>query len=75
MRFARSLTAFDFPIGRIGTEPGAKESTGYPLVDAAMRQINGTGYMHNRLRMVTASFLMKDLGVDWRWASAISRII
>jgi deoxyribodipyrimidine photo-lyase len=41
--------------------------TGYPLVDAAMRQLNTTGYMHNRLRMVTASFLVKHLRVDWRW--------
>ncbi len=41
--------------------------TGYPLVDAAMLQINQTGYMHNRLRMVVASFLVKDLGIDWRW--------
>ncbi|MCX7276053.1 MAG: deoxyribodipyrimidine photo-lyase [Burkholderiales bacterium] len=41
--------------------------TGYPLVDAAMAQINQTGYMHNRLRMVVASFLVKDLGLDWRW--------
>ena len=40
--------------------------TGYPLVDAAMAQLNQTGYMHNRLRMVTASFLCKDLGIDWR---------
>ena len=40
--------------------------TGYPLVDAAMRQLNQTGYMHNRLRMVVASFLTKDLGIDWR---------
>ncbi len=40
--------------------------TGYPLVDAAMRQLNQSGYMHNRLRMVVASFLTKDLGVDWR---------
>jgi deoxyribodipyrimidine photo-lyase len=40
--------------------------TGYPLVDAAMRQLDTTGYMHNRLRMVTASFLTKDLGIDWR---------
>ena len=40
--------------------------TGYPLVDAAMAQINLTGYMHNRLRMVVASFLTKDLGIDWR---------
>jgi deoxyribodipyrimidine photo-lyase len=41
--------------------------TGYPIVDAAMRQLNETGYMHNRLRMVVASFLTKDLGLDWRW--------
>jgi deoxyribodipyrimidine photo-lyase len=40
--------------------------TGYPLVDAAMHQLNQTGYMHNRLRMVVASFLTKDLGLDWR---------
>jgi deoxyribodipyrimidine photo-lyase len=41
--------------------------TGYPLIDAAMRQINQTGFMHNRLRMVAASFLVKDLLIDWRW--------
>ncbi|MDQ9171258.1 deoxyribodipyrimidine photo-lyase [Oxalobacteraceae bacterium R-40] len=41
--------------------------TGYPLVDAAMLQLNRTGFMHNRLRMLTASFLVKDLGTDWRW--------
>jgi len=41
--------------------------TGYPIVDAAMRQLNQTGYMHNRLRMIAASFLVKDLLVDWRW--------
>jgi deoxyribodipyrimidine photo-lyase len=44
--------------------------TGYPLVDAAMRQINSSGYMHNRLRMVAASFLTKDLGLDWRRGEA-----
>jgi deoxyribodipyrimidine photo-lyase len=44
--------------------------TGYPLVDAAMAQINQSGYMHNRLRMVVASFLVKDLGIDWRWGEA-----
>lgn len=44
--------------------------TGYPLVDAAMRQLNTSGYMHNRLRMVTASFLVKDLGIDWRRGEA-----
>ena len=41
-------------------------STGYPIVDAAMRQLNATGWMHNRLRMITASFLVKDLLIDWR---------
>ncbi|HMV53404.1 MAG TPA: deoxyribodipyrimidine photo-lyase [Rhodocyclaceae bacterium] len=44
--------------------------TGYPLVDAAMRQLDATGYMHNRLRMVAASFLVKDLGIDWRQGEA-----
>ncbi|MGI4859384.1 MAG: cryptochrome/photolyase family protein, partial [Janthinobacterium lividum] len=44
--------------------------TGYPLVDAAMRQINRTGFMHNRMRMVTATFLCKDLGIDWRRGEA-----
>lgn len=47
-----------------------KGETGYPLVDAAMRQINDSGYMHNRLRMVAASFLSKDLGLDWRRGEA-----
>ena len=42
-------------------------ATGYPLVDAGMRELNGTGYMHNRVRMVVASFLSKDLLIDWRW--------
>jgi deoxyribodipyrimidine photo-lyase len=41
-------------------------ATGYPIVDAAMRQLSATGYMHNRLRMIAASFLVKDLLVDWR---------
>jgi deoxyribodipyrimidine photo-lyase len=44
--------------------------TGYPLVDAAMLQLNRTGYMHNRLRMVTACFLIKDLGISWQRGEA-----
>ena len=44
--------------------------TGYPMVDAGMRQLNATGYMHNRVRMVTASFLCKHLLIDWRWGEA-----
>ena len=41
--------------------------TGYPVVDAAMRQLHNTGWMHNRARMIVASFLTKDLLIDWRW--------
>ncbi|WP_341841340.1 deoxyribodipyrimidine photo-lyase [Chitinophaga caseinilytica] len=44
--------------------------TGYPIVDAGMRELNETGYMHNRVRMVTASFLTKHLLIDWRWGEA-----
>jgi deoxyribodipyrimidine photo-lyase len=44
--------------------------TGYPLVDAGMRQLNKTGFMHNRVRMVVASFLCKHLLIDWRWGEA-----
>lgn len=42
-------------------------STGFPIVDAGMREMNKTGFMHNRVRMVAASFLIKDLHIDWRW--------
>jgi deoxyribodipyrimidine photo-lyase len=44
--------------------------TGYPIVDAGMRQLNATGFMHNRVRMITASFLVKHLLIDWRWGEA-----
>jgi deoxyribodipyrimidine photo-lyase len=47
-----------------------KGETGYPLVDAGMRELNETGYMHNRVRMVVASFLTKHLLIDWRWGEA-----
>lgn len=53
----------DWPEGLAAWQQGR---TGYPLVDAAMAQLNQTGYMHNRLRMLVASFLTKDLGIDWR---------
>jgi deoxyribodipyrimidine photo-lyase len=58
LRFSNSKAHFD---------AWCEGCTGFPLVDAAMRQINQSGYMHNRLRMVAASFLVKDLHVDWRW--------
>lgn len=69
--------SFKAPYDAIAWETGARAQqlfeawcqgeTGYPIVDAAMAQINQTGYMHNRLRMVAASFLVKHLGIDWRW--------
>ncbi|MEQ1599351.1 MAG: deoxyribodipyrimidine photo-lyase [Methylotenera sp.] len=56
-----------FPNNQALFKAWCEGKTGYPLIDAAMRQINQTGFMHNRLRMVTASFLVKDLLIDWRW--------
>ena len=47
-----------------------KGKTGYPIVDAGMRQLNETGFMHNRVRMIVASFLCKHLLIDWRWGEA-----
>ena len=44
--------------------------TGFPMVDAGMRELNETGYMHNRVRMITAGFLCKHLLIDWRWGEA-----
>lgn len=50
-----------------GFERWCQGRTGFPLVDAAMRSLNAQGWLHNRLRMVVASFLVKDLLIDWRW--------
>lgn len=59
----------DFPwdADRDRLEAWKTGQTGYPIVDAAMRQLNATGWMHNRCRMIVASFLTKDLILDWRW--------
>ena len=51
-------------------ETWCKGETGYPIVDAGMRELNQTGHMHNRVRMITASFLVKHLLIDWRWGEA-----
>ena len=64
--FRPEFDAIAFPGDEARFRTWCEARTGYPLVDAAMRQINQTGYMHNRLRMVAASFLVKDLHVDWR---------
>ncbi|KKO46159.1 deoxyribodipyrimidine photolyase [Arsukibacterium ikkense] len=68
IRWSNSKTLFD---------AWCQGKTGYPIVDAAMRQLNQTGWMHNRLRMITASFLVKDLHIDWRWGEQyfMSRLI
>jgi deoxyribodipyrimidine photo-lyase len=71
--FKREYDAIKWEHGKHADEDFAawcEGRTGYPLVDAAMHQINQTGYMHNRLRMVVASFLTKDLGIDWRRGEA-----
>jgi deoxyribodipyrimidine photo-lyase len=65
--FLPQFDAIRFPNRQNLFDAWCEGRTGYPLVDAAMRQIDQTGYMHNRLRMVAASFLVKDLQVDWRW--------
>ncbi|MGB9130453.1 MAG: deoxyribodipyrimidine photo-lyase [Thiobacillus sp.] len=64
--FKRQYDALPWPNPPGHFEAWCEARTGYPLVDAAMRQLNQTGTMHNRLRMVAASFLTKDLLVDWR---------
>lgn len=65
--FRPEYAALAFPNDESRFRAWCEARTGYPLIDAAMRQINLTGYMHNRLRMVVASFLVKDLHIDWRW--------
>ncbi|MFO1322854.1 MAG: deoxyribodipyrimidine photo-lyase [Burkholderiales bacterium] len=65
--FRPEYASLAFPNDRAKFAAWCSGSTGYPIVDAAMRQLNATGYMHNRLRMIAASFLVKDLHVDWRW--------
>lgn len=51
-------------------EKWCKGETGFPIVDAGMRELNTTGFMHNRVRMIVSSFLIKDLLIDWRWGEA-----
>lgn len=64
--YKAEFDAIQWPNPKGHFEAWCEARTGYPLVDAAMRQVSQTGYMHNRLRMVAASFLVKDLLVDWR---------
>jgi deoxyribodipyrimidine photo-lyase len=65
--FNQKFEHINFPNNENYFKAWCAGKTGFPLVDAAMRQINQTGFMHNRLRMIVASFLVKDLLIDWRW--------
>ena len=67
--FGDHLRTDDGPRARERFAAWATGRTGYPLVDAGMRQLLAEGWMHNRVRMVTASFLVKDLHLDWRWGA------
>ena len=55
-----------WPLNKKAYQRWCEGSTGFPIVDAGMREMNETGFMHNRVRMITASFLIKDLHIDWR---------
>ncbi len=71
--YLRKFAELDWVGGKLGEERMAawqSASTGYPIVDAAMTQLNTTGAMHNRARLIAASFLVKTLGVDWRRGEA-----
>lgn len=68
--FLPQFDALPFPNRQDWFAAWCSGQTGYPLVDAGMRQLNQTGWLHNRVRMVVASFLVKDLLIDWRWGEA-----
>ena len=68
--FKKDYTKLDWSENKDHFKAWCEGKTGYPLVDAAMRQLNETGWMHNRLRMVTAMFLTKDLLINWQWGEA-----
>jgi deoxyribodipyrimidine photo-lyase len=65
--FVESARRIDWRNDRADFDAWREGRTGYPIVDAAMLQLARTGWMHNRLRMIVASFLTKDLLIDWRW--------
>lgn len=68
--FKPEYEAIEWRHDEAGFEKWCQGKTGYPIVDAGMRELNATGYMHNRVRMVVASFLTKHLLIDWRWGEA-----
>jgi deoxyribodipyrimidine photo-lyase len=68
--FKRSYDRIEWRNDPAEFETWCEGRTGYPIVDAGMRELNATGFMHNRVRMITASFLTKHLLIDWRWGEA-----
>lgn len=68
--FRKDYDAIHWENNKEHFEAWCKGKTGYPLVDAGMRELNETGFMHNRVRMLVASFLTKHLLIDWRWGEA-----
>ncbi|MGB1042298.1 MAG: cryptochrome/photolyase family protein [Tenacibaculum sp.] len=68
--FKQKYDAIPWRNNKVEFEKWCKGETGYPMVDAGMRELNATGYMHNRVRMITAGFLCKHLLIDWRWGEA-----
>ncbi|MEP5611983.1 MAG: deoxyribodipyrimidine photo-lyase [Cyclobacteriaceae bacterium] len=68
--FHRKYDGIEWRNNEAEFEKWCEGQTGYPIVDAGMRELNNTGFMHNRVRMVVASFLTKHLLIDWRWGEA-----
>lgn len=68
--FSQKYDGIQWRNNEVEFEKWKKGETGYPIVDAGMRELNSTGYMHNRVRMITAGFLCKHLLIDWRWGEA-----
>ncbi|CAN5465416.1 deoxyribodipyrimidine photo-lyase [soil metagenome] len=68
--FRRAYDQIEWRNNEAEFEKWCQGQTGYPIVDAGMRQLNTIGWMHNRVRMITASFLCKHLLIDWRWGEA-----
>lgn len=68
--FKQKYDSIEWRNNRVEFGKWCRGETGYPLVDAGMRQLNSTGSMHNRVRMITAGFLCKHLLIDWRWGEA-----
>jgi len=68
--FKRDYDFIEWRYDEVDFEKWCNGQTGYPIVDAGMRELNATGYMHNRVRMIVASFLSKHLLIDWRWGES-----